>query len=495
MVNFEAKPKGGKNENFTSDLLGVEVLLETNERVHLFIKKIIDTHGEGQSVKETSMFERENHMYSVMLPKLSALLETAVPGCEPIGPRHVFSTTGVIVLEDLSASGFRILDKSIGLDLEQGLLVMRTLARFHSASFVLHQQEPEIFKMYDQHIFTEPAMQESVIMDPKGDGQSVKDSSMFDREKHMYSVVLPKMSELLEAAIPGCEQIAPRHVFSNTGVLVLEDLSASGFGLKDRLVGLDLHHTLLVLRTLARFHSVSLVIHQQDPECFELYKHQIFTEPAMEQSLGPFCTDMTRLLADEIVNWPGFGELYSKKIREMSGRMIQLAEEAARRRDDRFNVLTHDDLWINNMMFRSPDSVRFIDFQMPHFASIGNDLQLFINSSTIPEVRRNHIDTLLKEYYKTFCDTLKALDYKGKILTFEDLQEEFRKSAPYSLIITMVFLPTIYADNDADIVMFESEGAPSHSKLYDNIRIKETMIEMLHYFEKQGASVFDYKSF
>ena len=105
---------------------------------------------------------------------------------------------------------------------------------------------------------------------------------------------------------------------------------------------------------------------------------------------------MTRLLADEIVNWPGYGERYSKKIRDMSGRMIQLAAEAAKRREDRFNVLTHDDLWVNNMLFRSPDGVRFIDFQMPHYASLGNDLQLFLTSSSNAEVRQNHFDSCLK---------------------------------------------------------------------------------------------------
>ena len=105
---------------------------------------------------------------------------------------------------------------------------------------------------------------------------------------------------------------------------------------------------------------------------------------------------MAKLLADEIVNWPGYGERYSKKIRDMSGKMIQLAEMTSRRREDRFNVLTHNDLWINNILFRSPDSVRFIDFQMLYYSSLGNDLQLFITSSLTPDVRRNHIDMLLK---------------------------------------------------------------------------------------------------
>ena len=58
----------------------------------------------------------------------------------------------------------------------------------------------------------------------------------------------------------------------------------------DRLVGLDLHHVLLVMRTIARFHAASVVLHQQEPECFKLYYDQIYIEPAMVESLGPFFT-------------------------------------------------------------------------------------------------------------------------------------------------------------------------------------------------------------
>lgn len=364
VADFEVKPIGGKNDNFTSNLFGVVVQLKSNEKEHLFVKKMLDTKGDGQSVRETSMFDREIHMYSVVLPKLSALLEKAIPGCEPIAPRYVFSSPGVLVLEDLSASGFRMLD---------------------------------------------------------------------------------------------------------------------------RLKRLDLHHSLLVMQVLARFQAASVVLNQQEPECFEPYDHQIYVEPAMIQSLGPFLTMMTQLLADEIINWPGYGERYSKKIRDMSGRMIQLVAEAARRKEDRFNVLTHDDLWINNIMFRPPDGVRFIDFQMPYYSSIGNDLQLFINSSTTDDVRRNHINTMLKEYYKIFCDTLAALGYEGRTLTFEELQEEFRKSASYSLIVTLAFLPVNFVGSDTDIPMFESEkGLPANINLY-NDNIKDLMIEMITYFEKQGA--------
>ena len=71
---------------------------------------------------------------------------------------------------------------------------------------------------------------------------------------------------------------------------MLEDLSVAGFGMLDMMKGMDLHHARLVMQTLARFHSASLVLHEQNPDCFKPYENHVFTEPAIVQSLNPFFT-------------------------------------------------------------------------------------------------------------------------------------------------------------------------------------------------------------
>jgi hypothetical protein len=49
----------------------------------------------------------------------------------------------------------------------------------------------------------------------------------------------------------------------------------------DRLQGLDLDHSLLVMRTLAKFHAASAVLHQQDPESMKEYEVNFFSEPCL----------------------------------------------------------------------------------------------------------------------------------------------------------------------------------------------------------------------
>jgi vesicle coat complex subunit len=66
------------------------------------------------------------------------------------------------VLEDLCAEGFKMAERRHGLDLAHCLLVMRLLAKFHAASVVLHDQEPESMSIYDQSLFSEPVVIEGL---------------------------------------------------------------------------------------------------------------------------------------------------------------------------------------------------------------------------------------------------------------------------------------------------------------------------------------------
>jgi hypothetical protein len=63
-------------------------------------------------------------------------------------------------LEDLCAEGFKMADRRQGLDLAHCLLIMHHIAKFHAASVVLHDQDPESMSIYYQSIFSEPALRE-----------------------------------------------------------------------------------------------------------------------------------------------------------------------------------------------------------------------------------------------------------------------------------------------------------------------------------------------
>ena len=65
------------------------------------------------------------------------------------------------MLEDLCAESFKMAERRQGLDLAHCLLTMRRLAKFHAASVVLHDQDPESMAIYDKSFFSEPAISEA----------------------------------------------------------------------------------------------------------------------------------------------------------------------------------------------------------------------------------------------------------------------------------------------------------------------------------------------
>ena len=86
----------------------------------------------------------------------------------------------------------------------------------------------------------------------------------------------------------GCEPVAARHVFSRNGVLVMEDLSASGFKMLDRMTGLDLHHSLLVMRTLAKFHASSVIAYEEEPGLYHAFMCSMYLEPPVQKLQSTF---------------------------------------------------------------------------------------------------------------------------------------------------------------------------------------------------------------
>jgi hypothetical protein len=94
------------------------------------------------------------------MPAVYRLLDDKSPGeFKPCTARclyyHSGSTTSALVLDDLKEQGFRLADRTVGLDMQHCLLVMKAIAQQHAASAVLHFNDPEIFKPFSESFFCE----------------------------------------------------------------------------------------------------------------------------------------------------------------------------------------------------------------------------------------------------------------------------------------------------------------------------------------------------
>lgn len=169
---------------------------------------------------------------------------------------------------------------------------------------------------------------------------------------------------------------------------------------------------------------------------------------------------------------------------------------AVRRRDDRFNVLCHGDLWSNNVMFRYSESNEveeciFVDFQMCYYSSPMLDLHYLIVSSLNKECRTTQMDYIVFLYHKCLERNLKRLGYKKKIPTLLELQMDFLDTGAFAVYTTLSIFPVISApssdDSTLDNLTNNSEDSKALKRLiYTNSKFTEALEVLIPYFERKG---------
>lgn len=137
-------PAAGKNENFVSVVYRVKIkiqLLETNENqsVDVIIKALLTTLKE---FKEFSVFPRERFMYEDVVTSYEKIWLEKTGEVIQFGPKAIKFETDpyeIIVLEDLKASNYKMLDKLAGFTYDQSKVLLSKLAKFHAASAIRYQ--------------------------------------------------------------------------------------------------------------------------------------------------------------------------------------------------------------------------------------------------------------------------------------------------------------------------------------------------------------------
>ncbi|KAJ8884353.1 hypothetical protein PR048_016210 [Dryococelus australis] len=184
----------------------------------------------------------------------------------------------------------------------------------------------------------------------------------FSNEAFMYGEVLPAFQKLQkevgvleDEAFSGTARWFASDESDSTVRLVLEDMSARGYRLGDRLEGLDPAHCRLVLRQLGRFHALSFAMSDQRP--LELQR----LRSGIKETI--FCIDsegaiahfhkMINNVSSILPNKFAAESKYVKRFQEFSAnyveRMIDLVNgEAA----EPYAVICHGDCWTNNYLFK-----------------------------------------------------------------------------------------------------------------------------------------------
>ncbi|XP_037920569.1 uncharacterized protein LOC119657636 [Hermetia illucens] len=283
---------------------------------------------------------------------------------------------------------------------------------------------------------------------PTSQSEFFKQLKIFDRENEMYTLVLNKMKNILKG-----EDIAPRYFYYTddpTETIIFEDVTPLGYKIGDDPTGLDEKHCELVFTKLARYHAASMVLAVKHPEILEKFKDSVKL-PEKGPDEPNFFLDNFKYLAQLVASWPGFEET-AKKLDRFIPTIDANYNDWSGPAKNEIKVLTHCDLWTNNILFKyDGDAVKdvlFIDFQISYFSSPGIDLMHFLYTSPQFDILNERRDHMVEEYYyKTLASTLEDLGYLP-IPTFADIVKEMEKREVVGFMWSMIQLFVICIDKD-----------------------------------------------
>ncbi|KAJ8883992.1 hypothetical protein PR048_015848, partial [Dryococelus australis] len=250
----------------------------------------------------------------------------------------------------------------------------------------------------------------------------------FDNEVFMYSEVLVAFGRLLEdkglpeeerlgsfAKLLGCNRS------QGDTTIVLEDMSARGYRMGDRLAGLDAAHCSLVMKTLGQFHACSFALRDQRPELFRSLGSQLketlfrSANPESDKAATNFQNSIDHVESILLKMFPSEFE-YVIRFREFGphyeDRMLDVVSgEAA----EPYAVICHGDCWTNNILFKysedgdAPVAACLLDLQIARYSSPFTDIAYFLYCCTEGDVRREAYKSLLSDYYNSLSQFLQKL--------------------------------------------------------------------------------------
>uniref|UniRef100_A0A1I8P7T0 CHK kinase-like domain-containing protein n=1 Tax=Stomoxys calcitrans TaxID=35570 RepID=A0A1I8P7T0_STOCA len=191
-------------------------------------------------------------------------------------------------------------------------------------------------------------------------------------EEQMFTRVLPTMEGFFNRLRNAKIKLYPRCFLTEKvdghEFYVLEDLNTMGYFCADRIRGLDEAHARLLMQKIGQFHAASLMYEKKFPEIVNSLGKSHFANGATDVVAEAIAFGGMEYVANMIETWAGYEQL-SSKIRSLSARFNDKVKKVVDPQNSVVNVITHGDLWINNVLFRNeadtkhPIDVLFVDFQ------------------------------------------------------------------------------------------------------------------------------------
>lgn len=285
-----------------------------------------------------------------------------------------------------------------------------------------------------------------------------KSMDVFRKENFIYSTFFAELQK-----VEHYKEIVPKCYFSKENILVLEDLTLSGYNVGERLKFYNVSQCKAALKTLSYYHAYSIIFEEMKAKKYKQnFRLDVeYSEELMDRFYGENCSVYTteflqaaiKTLCDVVMELPEDRKMNKEHfLKYLLENFEDTSKEESALKKHR-KVCTHGDLWATNIMFKyNGDEIvdcKIIDFQILNYTYPAFDIELLFYGNTTTDFRQKHKNELLHYYYDSFLAVLAEQGIDGhKIISFEDLELTCVLRAPEAKVqaisdMSLLYLPEI----------------------------------------------------
>jgi len=305
----------------------------------------------------------------------------------------------------------------------------------------------------------------------------------FNKEITIYTDLMRRMNADSREAAESPRWMVECYLGKRNAIIVLEDVSIDGYAVLDKYVPFDEEHCVWLLRTLAKFHSRSLILDERlrregTRTIFDLYGHLlnevlfVSGDDRSEKALASGITGV-RAMIDLIEELDDNGKIVVKRrVTEWSRRISQLLAPSSEYR----NVICHRDIWANNIMFRhdstgNPNGCYIIDFQFLRYCPPAIDFACCLYLTTDRATRDRNFDSFARIYHNSLARYLteEGFDVEDH-LPWSIFQKSYTEARNIALVYGALNLQIMLLSSEATVDYFCNATDKLEQVLYGDER-------------------------
>jgi hypothetical protein len=309
---------------------------------------------------------------------------------------------------------------------------------------------------------------------------------LFQREVYMYNEVLPAFVEFQHEYGITDEDVGfygfPKCYYAHydeereEAAIIMEDLTLAGFKSLDKHEIPDFQHSRRLFIELGHFHATSIAFKHRKADVFEKFRklHDITKDISAESVINPMIQYNLERAMDTLLPHE---EYKKEKLVGLKESMIRtLFECTSGEAAEPLSVINHGDCWISNTLYKyengTPVKVALIDWQVSRYSSPALDILHYIFTSTDREFRKQHYDTLLQIYYKSFREQIERFNLDPvNLFPFTSLLRQVKQYGKYGFLMALFIVPILCSENAA---------LPDFNKIADEFAFQPTDVPKLN---------------